>query len=123
MSSLLSGSGNLGSLKEEQNRQLKQLQEENRILQELVAAYKDVYSFCQELVDETAAKDARLSELEKKIADLRELYDVGTQATIASARYEELREKLLAGKHEDKEEDDSPLQAHVDDLIQQRKDR
>ena len=75
--------------------QVRNLEEQIRILKKLVDAQRELISLFPEVLGE---KDAKIVELEKKIADLRELYDVGTQAVVATARYEELREKILAEK-------------------------
>jgi transcriptional regulator with XRE-family HTH domain len=78
-----------------QNRQLK---EEIRRLHEVLAAQKELLSEAmacwQDLIKETESKDTRIAELEKKVSDLQELYEVGTAAVVATARYEELREKV-----------------------------
>ncbi len=80
----------------EAGRELWILKEQNRLLQELVGKQYEVLGFCQELINENETKDAKIFKLEEKVNELRELYDVGTQAVTATARYEELREKLAA---------------------------
>jgi transcriptional regulator with XRE-family HTH domain len=46
------------------------------------------------LMQEGGHKDEKITRLEKQVADLRALYDAGTDAALANARFEELREKV-----------------------------
>jgi transcriptional regulator with XRE-family HTH domain len=66
-----------------------------RILQRLDQSNKELISIYQnEVVPELRKKDARITELQKQVSELRSLYELGTQAALANEKFEQLREKL-----------------------------
>jgi transcriptional regulator with XRE-family HTH domain len=75
------------------------LSEQVIILKDLVAVQQQIIDIQKELLKLTSEeKDVRILELETKVSELRELYEVGTQAVMATSRYEELRDKVLANR-------------------------
>ena len=57
------------------------------------------------LVAEAAKKDVEIAALKQRVKDLMEMYDIGSQAVAATARYEELREKVQKPVVADDEEE------------------
>ena len=69
----------------------------DKILREIIENQKEhIAELQKELSREGSEKDARISELEAQVKDLRELYEAGTAAELARERYEQLHEKVLA---------------------------
>ncbi len=62
----------------------------------LISTQRELITLLRQELDVSIAKDARIAELEQRVSDLRELYDAGTQAALAHAKFEELKEKVEA---------------------------
>jgi transcriptional regulator with XRE-family HTH domain len=60
----------------------------------LISTQRELIALLRQELDESIAKDARIAELEQRVSDLRELYDAGTKAALAHAKFEELKEKV-----------------------------
>lgn len=69
-------------------------------MQELISEQKELITCLKEFValheDESKEKDIRVATLEKKVADLRNLYEIETEVAVKGAQAEELRERLSA---------------------------
>jgi transcriptional regulator with XRE-family HTH domain len=95
----------------ELRKQLAYLQEKVRLFDELIASYKkrvstddELIAAYQEALEKTGSeKDAQIAELEKKVEELRTLYEAGTEAALAHAKFEELRAKVSVPDIEDNE--------------------
>jgi transcriptional regulator with XRE-family HTH domain len=61
------------------------------IRKKLIAAQREYIEF---LKKKSSDKDTKIAALEKRVADLQSLYEAGTEAALAHAKFEELREKL-----------------------------
>jgi transcriptional regulator with XRE-family HTH domain len=92
--------------KEALERENQKLREALRVNEEILAIHDKLTLKRGELIEElevvlsqiSGEKNAKIAELEQQIADLRELYDAGTQAALAHEKFEELREKVSAGE-------------------------
>jgi transcriptional regulator with XRE-family HTH domain len=75
-------------------------------MEALISEQKELIACLKEFValheDASQQKDIRIAELEKKVADLRGLYELETEVAVKSAQAEELREKLSAIPARDK---------------------
>jgi hypothetical protein len=60
----------------------------------LISTQRELITILRQAIDESIAKDERIAELEQRISDLRELYDAGTKAALAHAKFEDLKEKV-----------------------------